>query len=126
VGGKKPRTISTRSVTNILLTTSSGSKLCKRLVLDPEQRQLKAGIMSQDVLNDLGLSMGNYDGSPIRVLDQKNVKPVGSVEAEWVFSDHSHTTHRNTFLVVKMNTCDIILGALYIRQHHLRVYDSPG
>jgi len=110
--GGKP----TEVIRDVLFWQSDGiTRLRRRLFLDPGTL---VNVMADEVRQDLGEDLGPYDGPPVCINGQGDVKPLGQIKAKYELAKGGRV-YEDLFLVITCDSFDVLLGKKSIMDHQL-------
>jgi len=91
------------------------TRLRRRFFLDPKTW---VNVMADDVRQDLGEELGTYNGPPVCVNGQYDVRPLGKIKTKWELPK-GNRVYEDLFLVIESDAFDVLLGKESILDHML-------
>jgi hypothetical protein len=102
-------------ILDILVSNVEGERHFRRLLLDLKSQ---FNVMADDVQKHMNAPLQPYNGDPIFLGWQTDIKPLGQVEAQWKIVGRSKE-YKTTFVVIKTDVFDMLLGQPSIIENQL-------
>ncbi|KAN0066952.1 hypothetical protein V8E54_014876 [Elaphomyces granulatus] len=102
-------------ILDILVSNVEGERHFRRLLLDLKSQ---FNVMADDVQKHMNAPLQPYNGDPIFLRWQTDIKPLGQVEAQWKIVGRSKE-YKTTFVVIKTDVFDMLLGQPSIIENQL-------